>query len=62
MNGFLVEDGNIEQFADKLGRLMESRDLRKHFSDMAQKNLGRFEISSVIDQWDKLLKELEQGD
>ncbi|MBV0896379.1 glycosyltransferase family 4 protein [Faecalibacterium prausnitzii] len=62
VNGFLVEDGNIEQFADKLGRLMESRDLRKHFSDMSQKDLSRFENSNVIDQWDKLLKELEQGD
>lgn len=62
VNGFLVEDGNIEQFADKLGRLMESRDLRKHFSDMAQKDLSRFENSNVINQWDKLLKELEQGD
>lgn len=62
VNGFLVEDRNIELFANKLGQLMSSRNLRKRFSDMTQKDLQRFEAEKFIDNWDKLLRNVESGD
>lgn len=57
VNGFLVEDGNIEQFADKLRQLMIDTQLREKFSTMTQKDLARFETERVVGQWENLIEE-----
>ncbi len=55
VNGYLVENGNVEQMADRLLRLMQDEELRKKFSANAHNNLQRFELQEVLNSWEAIL-------
>lgn len=55
VNGFLVENGNVYQLAEKLMQLMHNEELRKEFSSNAHNNLQRFDIQDVLNSWERLL-------
>jgi glycosyltransferase involved in cell wall biosynthesis len=57
-NGFLVQNGNIDCFSDRLIRLINDDTLRNQFSKNSNVNLDRFEINTVLDRWEELFKEL----
>ncbi|MDO6658240.1 glycosyltransferase family 4 protein [Anaerobacillus sp. 1_MG-2023] len=57
-DGILVEDGNIEAFADSLIRLIEDEELRKEFSDKGMKNVKRYEIDEIGKKWKETISEL----
>ncbi|MFP3471003.1 glycosyltransferase, partial [Micrococcus sp. SIMBA_144] len=50
-DGILVEDGNIEAFADSLIRLIEDKDLREKFSENGMENVKRYEIDEIGTKW-----------
>ena len=56
VNGFLVTPNDTDEFALKLCQLMKDDELRQSFADQAQKDLYRFDIDHVIEQWIKMLK------
>lgn len=56
VNGFLVTPNDIDEFANKLSELMENDELRQVFSDNAQKDLYKFDIDYIIEQWIKMLE------
>ncbi len=58
VNGFLIEPGDMDGFADKLLKLMTDYELRKSFSDNARKDLYRFDMDSVIEQWVEMLESI----
>ena len=58
VNGFLVEPGDLNGFADKLLKLITDYELRKTFSDNAQKDLYRFDVDYVVDQWVEMLESI----
>lgn len=58
VNGYLVKEGDIEEFAEKLKLLMDNDALRKEFASKAKKDLYRFETSSIIDKWELLFTTL----
>lgn len=58
VNGYLIEPGDTDEFADKLLKLMTDYKLRKTFSDNARKDLYRFDVDSVIDQWVEMLESI----
>ena len=58
VNGFLVTPNNIEEFSAKLLELMKDDKLRQSFSDQSQKDLNKFDIEYIIEQWIKMLKEI----
>lgn len=58
INGYLVEEGNVQQFADRAVRLMKDRDLLCQFSSQTAKDLHRFSIPSVMQQWEELLNNI----
>ncbi len=58
VNGFLVEEGNIQQFADCAIKLMKNEELLKQFASKTQKDLGRFNIDTITNQWINLLNSL----
>ena len=58
INGYLVEDGNIEALADSMKKLMNSEALRKEFSENCRKNLDRFNPNDSVESWRKLLDSL----
>lgn len=56
INGFLAEEGNVKDLAQKLQKLMYDDVLRKRFSENAQKDLERFDTKEVIKKWEDILK------
>lgn len=56
VDGFLVEDGNIGQLAEKIKVLMSNQDLRKQMGEEARKNIQRFSPEKIMPQWDDLFK------
>ena len=58
-NGYLIKDGDIVGFSEKLLKMIEDDELRKSFSIHTHDGLERFEIGSVLEQWELLFKDLE---
>lgn len=55
-NGLLVENGNIDQLAEKICYLIEHEDIRKEMGKNAIQNIKRFYIKNIIPYWDELFK------
>nr|MCR5430665.1 glycosyltransferase [Eubacterium sp.] len=55
VNGYLVEEGDLEGLAKRIEELIVIPDIRDKFSDAAQYKLERFDYNSIINQWKKLL-------
>ena len=56
-DGFLCENGNTKQLADRICRLIEDNNLRKKMGKNAARNIKRYTIDNVMLQWDNLFKE-----
>ncbi|MBQ2736888.1 MAG: glycosyltransferase family 4 protein [Clostridia bacterium] len=54
-NGFLVPPLDVNRLGERILKLTESRQLRRLFSENARQNLYKFNIESVISEWEKLL-------
>lgn len=52
--GFLIEDGNIQQYAQKLSLLMSDTDKRDTFSTSAIKHAKIYSVDNVMHQWIQL--------
>ena len=57
-DGILVEDGNVEAFAESLIRLIEDNDLRREFSHKGMQNVKRYEIDEIGAKWIETIDEL----
>lgn len=57
-DGFLVENGNIEQLAEKICYLIEHDETRKQMGALARENVQRFKIEYIGQQWETLFQEL----
>jgi glycosyltransferase involved in cell wall biosynthesis len=58
-DGFLVENGNIDLFAEKLKLLAENPDLRKRLGNNGIKKSKKFQADEICEQWDELFKKLQ---
>jgi amylovoran biosynthesis glycosyltransferase AmsD len=58
-NGFLVEYGNKEKFADALGKFLNDQAKMKQFSEQAYIDAKRFGIEKIVGEWMHLFKEME---
>ena len=57
-DGILVENGNVEALASSLSKLMSDEILRQSMSKAGLKNVRRFSIDYVADQWRRLFESL----
>jgi glycosyltransferase involved in cell wall biosynthesis len=57
-DGILVENGNIDLLASSLSRLMNDGFLRQSMSKAGLKNVHRFNIEQIADQWRLLFESL----
>lgn len=58
VDGFLVEEGDIKRFADRLASLMEDEDLRMRMGKQALISSERFEEGEVMRRWTNLFESL----
>lgn len=54
-DGFIVPDGQLDLFKEKLCRLLENDSLREEISKNAIENIRRFEAEKVVADWISLL-------
>lgn len=55
-NGFLVEDGNVDLFVEKLNLLIENEDIRKQLGEKAKKSVANYDLDTIMQQWQNLFK------
>ena len=58
INGYLVDEGDLEGLAKRIEELILIKDLRKKFSDQAQYELDRFDYDKIINKWKELMTNL----
>jgi glycosyltransferase involved in cell wall biosynthesis len=57
-DGFLIENGNIQKFAERVMTLIEKDTLRKDMGQKAKGNVKRYLPEVIVPQWDELFKSL----
>lgn len=57
-NGFLVDNGDIKVFADRLCRLIENDELRRQFSKVAIERANTFGVEIIMDKYKLLYEKL----
>ncbi|MFV5699363.1 glycosyltransferase family 4 protein [Flavobacterium sp. ZT3R17] len=62
VNGFLIEDGNVDLFVEKLNLLIEDKDLRKRLGKKAQESVTVYDLDEIMKQWKILFESLVIGE
>ncbi len=57
-NGFLVENGNIDLFVQKMELLMEDESLRMQMGQNAKNSISKYNLDSIMTQWKSLFEEI----
>ena len=57
-DGFLIPDGDLKSFQEKLELLMDNEELRSAMSYKAMKSMERFTPDKIGDQWEEMLLNL----
>lgn len=58
INGYLIEENNIQQMADKIVCLLESNDKRKEMSEQALLDMNKFNLDKIIEKWINLIENM----
>lgn len=58
ISGYLIEPFDIEEFAEKLSKLMKNPALLENFTDNSQSSMKKFDKSKIIDQWVEIFNSL----
>lgn len=58
-DGFLIEDGNSQMFADKICYLIENEDIRIQMGTKARENVKRFSQDIIMQKWINLFQTLK---
>ena len=59
-NGFLIEDGAIEEFTSKLIQLINDEDLRQRMSENAKSIKEKYAVDPIMEKWNLLFKSLKK--
>ena len=59
INGYLVEPFDVEKMAECICELIENEELRKSFSDVANKDLYKYKASEIAEQWQTMLNKIK---
>lgn len=56
INGYLVEENDIQEMSNAICKLIESKETRVKFSENAQLDMEKFELDKIINSWVNILK------
>jgi glycosyltransferase involved in cell wall biosynthesis len=59
-NGFLIEDGNVDSFVQKLELLIEDENLRLQMGTNAQESVKKYDLDSIMQKWKSLFESLSK--
>jgi glycosyltransferase involved in cell wall biosynthesis len=57
-DGFLVQDGNEDDFVEKLNRLIEEVNLRKSVGSKATESVAQYDSDTIMNKWNDLFLQL----
>lgn len=57
-NGFLIENGNIDSFVEKIELLIEDENFRFQMGNEAQNSIKEYQIDTIMLKWKSLFEEL----
>ena len=57
-SGYIIENGNISLFADRLSYLMDHPDIRKQFGAAAINKSKSYHVDTIMKQWKSLFESL----
>jgi glycosyltransferase involved in cell wall biosynthesis len=57
-NGLLARDGDVDELARQLARMMDDEPLRRRLGKQAQEDSHRYDVDVVMRQWDELFRSL----
>jgi glycosyltransferase involved in cell wall biosynthesis len=57
-NGFLIPNGDKQEFATKVQLLIDDIDLRQKMGNVGRENVFNYEKSNVMAKWEKLIQEI----
>ena len=57
-NGFLINDGDLNDFVDKISLLIKNKVIRKEFGKHAKNNSINYSEDKIIERWISLFKEM----
>ena len=57
-SGYVIENNNIEQFAEKLNYLIENTEIRKKFAKKALLKSKKYDVDTIMSQWRDLFDSL----
>lgn len=58
--GVLVTPFSIKEYADKLAQLMDDEEIRIQMSENCMKDVTRFNIDNIVDQWIRLFNSVQE--
>lgn len=56
VNGLLVEDGNVEQMAEKISYLIEHEEIRREMGKQAHRDAQNYMMENIARQWKELFE------
>ena len=59
VDGFLIPHMDVQAYAEKLGSLMDDRELRIKMSNASGENLSEFSGETIINKWRSLIDDLK---
>ncbi|KMK77408.1 glycosyltransferase family 4 protein [Alkalihalobacillus pseudalcaliphilus] len=59
VDGILVDNGNVKEFAEKLALLMRDKNLREQIAKEGLISVKRFEIDQIGLEWEKLFEDIQ---
>lgn len=59
-DGFLIKDGDIDDFVAKLSHLATNEELRQKMGNAAYRNAQRYSEDAIMAKWENLFHELSQ--
>lgn len=59
-NGFLVENGDNDEFATKLKLLMQDENLRRQFGACGKQSVKKYVPEIIVKEWDELFKHVKK--